>query len=226
MLVLLDVYELMGLQGEMPLGVLLDVLHTLARYFAIALGIAGVAWLQVEVMGLRRGPRRRVVDTIEDDLHLVDLLGCECRSMVDKATLGRERHPVDGSRQRTGAVGLDGDVEALAMERVDKCLVDLQRRLATRENYKAAVTPLADGGNYLGSRQLAITLEVGVAEGTTQVTAAEAHEDGCTTGMAPLALQRIEYLVDAVGLHRATSGIRVRWGNGRHRPGRHCRQTL
>jgi len=99
-------------------------------------------------------------------------------------------------------VGLYGNIEPFAVEGVDERVVDLQRRLSAGEHDEGAGAPLADGLDDVVDGHLAIGLEVGVAERTPEVAAAEPHKDGGTARVTSFALERIEDFVDAIGLHR------------------------
>ena len=46
---LADMYQLVGLQRQAPLGMVLDILHTLACHFSITHRIASVAGLEVQI---------------------------------------------------------------------------------------------------------------------------------------------------------------------------------
>ena len=130
-----------------------------------------------------------------------------------------------GGSQR--AVGLDGDLEARLVQRADERRVDLQQRLAAGAHDERRAAPvgarplLRDGvGELLGGAELAAAVavgadEVGVAERADgrgpvllvprpEVAAGEAAEHRRPPGVGPLALQRVEDLLDGVG-HRATA---------------------
>ena len=194
-----DLQIFLGLQRQVPLGMLLDVVNALEDYLAVTHLVAGVAGLQAQIrVAADVAVQLRVVNAVEDDLHLVDLVGNEPDLLVNKAVLRRDGHPVDVLGDSTRAVGLHRHEETLLMEFVHQLLVDLQRRLSACEHHEGAVFPLSDFVEDVGGGHERMTGVVGVAEGAVEVAAAEADEDGCAPCVASLALQGIKYFVDTV----------------------------
>ena len=148
-----------------------------------------------------------------------DELQFVARALDDVAPrLGADADPVEPRRRFDGAVGLDRDLEAFAMQRVDQRSVDLEQRLAARQHCEApaGLSPQRRGGarDALGVGELAAALpvhadEIGVAEladrlfpvllaAGPQVAAGEADEDRAPAGMDALALKRQEHFLDRV----------------------------
>ena len=122
------------------------------------------------------------------------------------------------------AVGLDRDLETLRMERIDQIGIDLQQRLAAGQHDEASARacgrPMGSDGRRqrLGRREPAAAGavgadEIGIAEAADgarpvflaaapQVAARKPAEHRRPPGLAALALQRVEDLLDAVGHRR------------------------
>jgi hypothetical protein len=140
------------------------------------------------------------------------------------AGLGADTDPVDPSRQRQRAVGLDRDLETLFVEGDRKIGIDLQQRLAARQHHER----LAAGGHRrpfdrygLGERLRCRKTpaarpvepdEIGIAKAAgsrravllaagPQVAAGKAAKDGRAAGIPPLTLQGVENFLDRVS-HR------------------------
>src|SRR6185312_1607536 len=162
----------------------------------------------LEILGRDSGLRK-------DQLQLV--AGAERER---RARLGADADPVEAAGRRAGAVGLDGDREALGMERLDERTVELEQRLAAGADDEARRRRLggpgaADGAGELRRRRETAAAravgadEIGVAEAAyrvgavrlaaaPQVAAGEAAEHRRAAGVGPFALQRVDDLLDCV----------------------------
>src|SRR5258705_1079270 len=199
--------DLVGLEGEAPARMPEAVVDRLARVGVARGTIHGLQKEMLEVEGLEALGRR--FGLRKDELQLV--------AAFQRERHGRLRahaHPVDALRWCEGAVGLDGDTKAAAMQRVDGRGVELQQGLAARAHHEAVrargTRPFAL--DRVGERFRVAELsaartvgadEIGVAEiargarailftAGPQVAAGEAAEDGGGAGVGALALQRVE----------------------------------
>ena len=92
---LLDIQPLMRLQRQMPLRMLQDVVDTLTSDILIASCVASITWLQTKIRRMAQPAERlRVMLSVENHLHLVNLLNHDGWGMFHKTALGRYRHPV------------------------------------------------------------------------------------------------------------------------------------
>ena len=213
-----DAEHLVGLQAESPPRMVEAVLHG-------QLGgdgaVGSVHRLQEEVREVEvLVALRRCVVLGEHELELVaarhDRLG---------VGLWRHAHPVDSGGHLDRPVRLDRDLEAVCVERVDECDVELQERFAAgaHDVGSALARPwpvrLDVGRQLVGRVEHAATLavgphEVGVAEpahrsgavafvARPEVAPCEPAEDGDPAGPGALALERGEDLLHGVGAHGA-----------------------
>ena len=132
--------------------------------------------------------------------------------MLKARFLGRAGNPVDAVGQRTGAVGLDADIETRCMKGIDKRLVHLEPGFSAGKDDH--LTPLVgdvvefDGfGNNLFGGHGGEVRELGVTPRTTEVTSAETNKDCRDARMGSFALKRIEYFVDFI---QAVTGYGLR----------------
>ncbi len=149
-----------------------------------------------------------------DDLQLIpEHLAQRC------AGLWADADPVDAFGQLDGAIGFNGDLEALVMQGVDQLGINLQQRFATGQDAKRP--NLADWPQCckLCSQGLCIgefapegavgAHELRIAEGANsagtvlfasrpEVTAGKPAEYGRPSSMRPLALERVKNLFDPV----------------------------
>ena len=173
-----------------------DVVDGLGRNLSVAHGVAGVAGLQETGVGTHDvGIHRRFCLAIVDHLDFIDDGELHLGLATEEEVLRRKGDPVNIGGQSTGAVGLHGDEPVLVMQGVDKTFGELQRWLATGDDHEAGRILYHLGYNLLLTH-LGSTLMLGVAERTTQVAAAQPHEDGGGAGMVAFTLQTVEYLVD------------------------------
>lgn len=130
------------------------------------------------------------------DLNLVGVMDYDRQiGLAADTGLGREGHPVEVRGQQTGAVGLDGhELAGGGVEVVDECGVGLETRFAAGEDNPARRVAVDLGGDF-GRGHVGMGGMVGVAEGATEVAAAQAHEDGGLPGMVPFALEGMEDFV-------------------------------
>ena len=110
----------------------------------MAVGIGIVERLQQEMReipcrdGVEIMPRQRLPRLRPDQLQLV------ASALHHLATrLGTDAHPVDARMHRQGAVALDRNLEARAVQRLDQRIIDLQHRLAAGEDDIALLPPFA-----------------------------------------------------------------------------------
>src|SRR5690554_2737577 len=90
-----------------------------------------VQWLQVEVVKIEMGKAlRQSIALWIDQLEFVSLSD-------DHLTLalGADTDPVDAFRQRTSAVGLDGNFKPASVQGINQRAVQLQCRFATGADY-------------------------------------------------------------------------------------------
>ncbi len=188
-----------------------------ARDVGVELG--AVHRLQEEVLevgvgeALRRGVRLRV-----DELELV-----AAQQHGGRARLGADADPVDAVGRLERAVRLDGDLEARLVQRADErrrpsagaARRRCRRRAACRGRRRLGHCAATASASSCGGVELAAAVavgadEVGVAERADgrgavllvprpEVAAGEAAEHGRPPGVGPLALQRVEDLLDGVG---------------------------
>ncbi len=176
----------------------------------------------------------------------LESLGCGCGLRIDQlqlvplaqhklaAALRADADPVEPLGRRDRAIGLDADLEAAGMERIDQSVVDLQQRLAAGQHHVAVLggfSPLrGDGvGEFHGGGVTAAESAVGadeirVAELTgrisavglaaaPEVAAGKTAEHGCASGMGAFALQGQEDFLDRV-THWSLLKLSIRAGSG------------
>ena len=96
----------------------------------VAVGITCIAGLQIVAAG-RKGRvalKSLGIGTVKHKLNLIGLLK-DYLGITDETVLRGERDPVDTSRQLTGAVSLNGHIEAPLMKGINQGLVSIERRL-------------------------------------------------------------------------------------------------
>ena len=171
----------------------------------------GQATVELEALDDGAGPIE-IGAAGDDDLQLV--AGPE-RVQIDKARVlaaGAGGLQVDDAADRGGqmveralAVGLDGDLEAAFDERLaERRQAGLQGRFAAGERHKARAPAkeLLDDG--LAAHEAAFVVGVArVAIAAAQITAGEADKEAGAAGVGRLALDALEDLVDAKGVHGA-----------------------
>ena len=86
----LNTNYLVGLQREMPFGMILDICHALGCQSAVLGRVVGVAGLEAEVGGADEhlGALRRM-DAVENHFHLVGPTNDNGQRMVNETGLGR-----------------------------------------------------------------------------------------------------------------------------------------
>src|SRR5688572_28466150 len=175
-----------------------------------------------EALGLRCGMLLRI-----DELELVAV-----REYEGRIGLGTDAQMVHAGRREPRAVRLDGDLEAARVQRVDGVGVELQERLATSaydersSSVRAAVAGIGPAGQHRFGEGRGVgeatavgahADEIRVADladrivpvrfaTRPEIAAAEAAEHGGTSRVPPLALQRVEDLLDGVR-HTALSRL-------------------
>ncbi len=211
--------ELVRLQRQKPPRMFLDVFHTLGCDGEVFHGIARITGLQVVQAAVLVVPAWSM-NAIEDDLHLIDFLHLQGWRMVDETALRRQRHPVNSFSNGLCTVGFHRKKEAFRLQCTHQRGVDLQRRFAACQHQKAATAPLADCVDNLAGGHLPVRREVGIAERTAKIAAAETHKDGSTPRVPPLTLQGIEDFIDAIHpvTYHFTAGIWHQWGSHRRKP--------
>ena len=84
----LNTYYLVGLQREMPFGMLLDICHTPGSQLTVDDRVAGIAGLEAEVGGADNGiGAHRRMDAVENHLHLIGPADDDGQRMVYKTGL-------------------------------------------------------------------------------------------------------------------------------------------
>lgn len=196
-----QVEEFMGLEGERPAGVRLDVGNRGSEEFGIARRIAAIAGLQGidfrrdAVVWLHRLPAI-------NDFQFIDGLQTQ-RRIGAKIEFRGAGVPIDGKSVGGGygAVGFDLYEFAGAVQALHERGRELEHRLAAGNDHMTRRVR----GNRLHNvllREFAESAMVGVAEAAPQVAPRQANENGGRAGEVPFALQRIENFVYS---HRASS---------------------
>ena len=122
---LADAQHLMGLQRQAPARPALAQFNGERRILPRQRAIHG---LQKHMLEIQPFICVEVLSVLRDhDLQLV-----ATRDNQLRAHLRAHAHPVDALGHSDGAVGLDRDLEAACVQRVDQGRVELQQRLATR----------------------------------------------------------------------------------------------
>ena len=101
----------------------------------VAVGITCVAGLQIVAAG-RKGRialKSLGIGAVKHKLNLIGMLK-DYLGITDETVLRGERDPVATSRQWTGAVSLNGHIEAPLMEGINQGLVSIERRLTAGED--------------------------------------------------------------------------------------------
>ena len=119
-------HHLMRLQRQLPSWMLLDIVNTLAHDVAVLLAVAGVAGLEIIIIGLYAVVIGGVLP-IEDDLYFLALShkGRDFR---------RDGQPVDSLWRFVCAIALHGDAITQLMKLLDKRRVCLEGGFTTCEN--------------------------------------------------------------------------------------------
>lgn len=190
--------KLVGLEGEAPEGVELDVFDGKAQDFAVADGVCHVARLEEVPGGRERGPGRGVHARGKDQLHFIGLfqnygaVALEAWHLILRA----QRNPVYAGRHFTAAVGLHVHRKAGRMEGRYQLFIGLQGRFSARKADTVASTP--GGGNSLYNligRHFLETGMVRVAERALQIAPAKPDKHHRSASPEPFPLQGIEYFV-------------------------------
>ena len=177
--------------------------------------VRSVHWLQEKMAEIQRSQRVEVLRCLGyHDLDLVPFMYYQWGAL-----LGADADPVNADRHWQRAIGFYRHFEALRMHRRSQCLIELQERLATSEDYIATCLvrwPLRGDrvcerlGTGIFRTQHAIRAdEIRVAETADrgrpvlfatrpQVAAGKATEYRWPPGMRAFALKRVENFLDAV----------------------------
>lgn len=194
-----DIQDFVGLEGEFPLRVCLDVGDAGGEVAGVVVGVVAVAGLQVIALSVGGTDVVEAGDVlgmvhVEDDFQLVDAL-----NRGRDAEFGRDGYPVDargdGVVEPARSVSLDMDEFSGARQRLEERFGELQRGLASGEDnvFRRIAAHFPDDFR-LG--HLDAGFVVGVAEVASEIAAREADEDSGRPGEASLALKGVENLVD------------------------------
>lgn len=187
-----DADEFVGLQGEVPEGMVQNVGDAGAEVGGVPGGVGAVAGLQAVAADAAVGQRGGVDDIfgvveVKYDFQFVDAL-----YRRDAPVFGRACHPVDkpfqAVAQRQGAVCLDLHRAPLGVKLPDQCRGELQQGFASG-NHHVPGRMAAYLGHNLVVGHLAAAAMVGVAEIACHVASAQPYEHRRGAGVEPLALQ-------------------------------------
>ena len=180
---------------------LLDVVDAMLHDGGVLLGIASVAWLQIQIVCFQMAIVNGTL-AVEHELEFVGMRNDDWGWHAGKGSLWRAGYPVDALREQVGAVGLDSNKVTCLMPGFYEGFVSLEGRFSSCQYDKLAFSsclsaPLHD----VVCRHLRVVHEIGVAERARQVASAHSDEDGRSSCPPSLALEGVEYLVDSVGSH-------------------------
>lgn len=194
-----DIQDFVGLEGEFPLGMCLDVADAGGEVAGVVVGVVAVAGLQVVALSVGGSYTVEACNVlwmihVEDDFQLVDALNCG-----HDAEFWRDGYPVDargdGVVEPVRSVSLDMDVFSGARQCREERFCELQRRLASGQD-DVFRRIAADAADDFSLSHFDAGFVVGVAEVASEIAARKAYEDSGRAGEASLALKGVENLVD------------------------------
>lgn len=187
----------MGLEGQSPPWILKHRLHT-SFHIDLPLGfIIRITRLQKTMRGFNAVILRQVLS----EIHHLQLIALFQHAWLGIATLessfGRKRHPIEIARQRTSAIGFNGDVFASPDPQLcHKDLVDKQRGLTASQDDDLGIGIMVDFiDDGLRTHHLPL-LMLRVAKKAMQVASAETHEDRRRPSVEAFALEGVEYFIN------------------------------
>ena len=190
---LFEACEFMGLQREPPPRMPANIVCACLGDLAISLRITHIARLQV----IKISANAEVLDRVVTHINAFQFIA----SLDHHLSLGRDREPVNAVDHGPRAVAFHGDFEARGMQLLNQRGIHLQCGLATGQHDETCRKSLRRRHDLLVAH-LHICLKVCVTKGTSQVAAAKAYEDGGTSCVFTLALERIKYFVHTFHAHQ------------------------
>ena len=103
----------------------LNVLDAASRYASVALGIAHIARLEAEIIGLYAECLNLML-TVEEELQLVASLDNGRAYLAHKQSLWRNGYPIYAFRNGACAVGHDGNPVAVIVQKINELLAEVQ----------------------------------------------------------------------------------------------------
>lgn len=194
-----DAQDAVCLQRQTPTRMSHHGIHTSLHVCLALLLILTIAGLQKTIFSLDRGILRQLLPAPHDFQLVAASDDAGCRFCAFEAIFRRQGNPIQTRWQSMGAVGLHGNsLTGLSFDEINKTVVNKQRRFPASQHHHRCVRKLIDGIRNLLQGHHRPLLMIRITENAMQVASTKPNEDGRRTCVEPLALERLEYLVDFV----------------------------